>query len=68
MKNILQRSGDKMIKYFKILLATATAKKTDRWIKIDSLITSKIVKNFITSFIQRKFIIPSLKVWQKAIS
>ena len=34
-----------MIKYFKILLATATAKKTDRWIKIDSLITSKIVKN-----------------------
>ena len=45
MKNILQRSGDKMIKYFKILLATATAKKTDRWIKIDSLITLKIVKN-----------------------
>ena len=45
MKNILQRSGDKMIKYFKILLATVTAKKTDRWIKIDSLITSKIVKN-----------------------
>ena len=34
-----------MIKYFKILLATATAKKTDRWIKIDSFITSKIVKN-----------------------